>query len=261
MKIKLFLILLSPIFCACIKLENSTVNKISQNTESLTVSAAISLKDAFDEIGKAFSAKMRKTMYFNYGASGILQQQIESGAPVDVFASAGERQMNELEKHGLIFPETRKDFAGNSLVLIVPKDSNIETFNDLTEPQAQKIAVGNPLTVPAGQYAEESLAKLNLKDALQAKLIQAVNAQQVLDYVTRGETDAGIVYTTDAQTAKEYVKIAATIDENSHSPILYPIAVVKDSKNSQAAKEFIDFVMSAEGQQILQKYGFRKLHS
>ena len=259
MKIKLFFILFALIFCSCIKTENSTAVKTSQNTEYLTVSAAVSLKNAFDEIGKAFSAKTGKKMYFNYGASGILQQQIESGAPVDVFASAGERQMNELEKRDLIIYETRKDFAGNSLVLIVPKDSklNIVNFNDLTKPEVQKIAVGNPLTVPAGQYAEESLTKMNLKDVLQSKLILAVNVQQVLSYVERDIADAGIVYATDALTARENVKIVAIADEKSHSPILYPIAVIKDSKNAQTAKDFVDFVLSAEGRQILQKYGFK----
>lgn len=232
-----------------------------ENAADLTVSAAVSLKDAFDEIGRAFEIKTGRPVIFNYGASGTLQRQIENGAPVDVFASAGVRQMDELEEKKFLEPATRRDFARNTLVLIVPKDSltGIGSFADLTKPQVQKIAVGNPKTVPAGQYAAESLKKMNLTDALQTKLIFAENVRQVLDYVRRGETDAGVVYQTDALTAKDGVKVVATADEQSHAPILYPLAIIKDSRQAEAAREFADFVMSAQGQAILQKYGFRSV--
>lgn len=258
-KIKILLIISLLIFCACGKAENQ--NSSVKNNENLTISAAISLKDAFDEIAKSFEAKTGKKVNFNYGASGALQQQIESGAPVDIFASAGEKQMNELEKGGFIQTNSRKDFAKNSLVLIVPKSSkiSIEKFDDLAKTEVQKIAVGNPKTVPAGQYAEECLKNLNLQTTVQAKLILAENVRQVLDYVVRGEVDAGIVYATDAQIAKEDVNIIATAEESSHSPILYPLAIIKESRQTQTAQEFADFVLSAEGQQILQKYGFQKL--
>ncbi len=234
-------------------------NPTNQNSANLTISAAISLKDAFDEIGNAYQTKSGVKMNFNYGASGALQQQIENGAPVDVFASAGEAQMDALEKGGFINSDSRRDFARNSLVLIVPKNSklNIETFNDLTKSEVKKIAVGNPKTVPAGQYAAESLRNANLSDALQTKLISAENVRQVLDYVVRGEADAGIVYATDALTAKNSVNVVAAADENSHSPILYPLAIIKDGKQKQAAQEFADFVLSDVGQNILQKYGFK----
>jgi molybdate transport system substrate-binding protein len=253
-KLKFVLIFPLLIFCAC---ENQ--NTSNQSAETLTVSAAISLKDAFDEIGKAFESKNGKKINFNYGASGTLQRQIENGAPVDVFASAGEKQMDELEKRGFVVSGTRRDFAQNSLVLIVPKNSklNIQTFNDLTKSEVQKIAVGNPKTVPAGQYAEESLAKMNLQSALQSKLIQAENVRQVLDYVVRGEVDAGIVYATDALDAKENIIVVATVENSSHSPILYPLAITKNSNQTQAAQEFTDFVISLEGQEILKKYGFK----
>ncbi len=245
------------IFCACGN--SKTQNSPNQTNETLTVSAAISLKDAFDEIAKAFEIKSGKKINFNYGASGALQRQIENGAPVDIFASAGEKQMDELEKREFIQSETRRDFASNSLVLIVPKNSKlkIETFDDLTKSEVQKIALGNPKTVPAGQYAEESLKNLNLQTAVQSKLISAENVRQVLDYVVRGEVDAGIVYATDAQSAKNDINIVTIAEKSSHSPILYPIALIKNGEQKQSAKEFLDFVLSSEGQQILQKYGFK----
>ena len=253
-KSKVFLIIALFLFCACGK-QDST----SRIAENLTVSAAISLKDAFDEIGIAFQAKTGKKINFNYSASGALQQQIENGAPVDVLASAGEKQMDALARSGLIEPSTRRNFARNSLVLITPKDSklDIKTFDDLTKPDVRKIAVGNPKTVPAGEYAEESLTKMSLQSSLQAKLILAENVRQVLDYVARGEVDAGIVYASDVLTAKDKVDLAATADENSHAPILYPLTIIKDSEQKQIAQAFADFVLSAEGQAILRKYGFK----
>lgn len=253
MKFKIVLII--SILLVCLSCGNGEGGR----EEALTVSAAISLKDAFDEIGRAFRAKSGRTVNFNYGASGTLQRQIENGAPVDLFASAGERQMDELEKKGLIEAETRRDFARNSLVLIVPKGAQpgIAGFADLTKPEVKKIAVGNPQTVPAGQYAEESLKNMNLRSRLTGKLILGENVRQVLEYVRRGETDAGIVYATDARTAGDGVAVVATADEKSHSPIRYPLALVRDGKRAEAAREFADFVGSGEAREILRKYGFR----
>ena len=228
------------------------------NNEGLTVSAAVSLKDAFNEIGEIYKSKTGRTVSFNFGASGVLQRQIETGAPVDVFASAGEKQMNELADKNLLETATRRDFAGNRLVLIIPSDSKISlaSFTDLTRPEVRKIAAGNPKTVPAGQYTEQLFDNLKLKESIQSKLILAEDVRQVLDYVVRGETDAGIVYESDARVAGDKVRVASVAAENTHSPVLYPIAVIKDSKNKPAAQEFLNLVLSAEGQRILQKYGF-----
>ncbi len=230
----------------------------SLENETLTVSAAVSLKDAFTEIGAVYKSKTGKSVIFNFGASGTLQKQIETGAPVDVFASAGGRQMDELAAKDLIDADSRKDFARNSLVLIAAKNhgDTIFGFEIITKPQIEKIAVGNPKTVPAGQYADELFEKMNLKKDLQTKLIFAENVRQVLDYVSRGEVNLGIVYKTDASVANDKIDIVAVAPEDSHSPILYPIAILKDSRNKQPAREFLDFVLSAEGQKILQKYGF-----
>ena len=257
-KIGSTIILLILAMFGCAKNDLKYAANTYLNDENLTVSAAISLKDAFDEIGTVYQEKSGLKINFNYGASGALQRQIENGAPADIFASAGEREMNELEKSGFIDSASRRNFARNSLVLIVPKDSdlNVEKFEDLTKNEIKKIAVGNPKTVPAGHYAEESLTKMNLQNAVQSKLISAENVRQVLDYVVRGEVDAGIVYATDALTAKENVIVAAAADEESHSPILYPLAVIKEGRQ-KPARGFADFVLSADGQNILRKHGFK----
>lgn len=223
--------------------------------DEITVAAAISLKDAFGEIGRIFKSHTGTKVVFNFGASGILQKQIEGGAPVDVFASAGEKQMNELESKGLIIKETRRDFARNALVLIVPIDSqlNINSFNDLINPNLKSLAIGNPKTVPAGEYSQQLLTNMKLWERLQSKLILAEDVRQVLNYVVSGDVDAGIVYASDVSTAQGKVATVARAPEGLHDPILYPIAVIKDS---QLARGFVDLVLSPDGQSILRKYGF-----
>jgi molybdate transport system substrate-binding protein len=233
----------------------------NSSSTKVTVSAAVSLKDAFNEIGNLYRAKTGREVTFNFGSSGALQKQIETGAPADVFASAGETQMDALADKKLIDGTSRRDFAGNKLVLIVPKDSTIELsdFVGLNSEKIQKIAVGNPQTVPVGQYTDQLFDKLNVKEKLQTKLILGEDVRQVLDYVSRGETDAGIVYATDAQIAGDKVRVAATAAADLHAPIRYPIAIVGDSKQKKAAQEFVDLVLSDEGQKILLKYGFTSI--
>jgi molybdate transport system substrate-binding protein len=229
------------------------------NANELTVSAAVSLRDAFNEIAELNEKRTGTKIHFNYGASGALQKQIESGAPVDVFASAGSKQMDDLAAKGLIVPSTRIDFTANSLVLIVSaKAAGLSSFSDLAKPAVKKVAVGNPKTVPAGQYTEQTLAKLKLLPEIQTKLILGEDVRQVLDYVVRDEVDAGLVYSSDALSAGDKVKVVARAPDDSHDPILYPIAVVKESKQQDAAKKFIDLVMSSEGQSILARHGFVK---
>lgn len=224
----------------------------------ITVSAAASLRDAFQEIGRVYEARTGKRINFNFGASGALQKQIEAAAPVDVFASAGAQQMDALADKSLIDRDTRRDFARNELVVVTPQTSapQINSFPDLDAAEVRRVAVGNPRTVPAGQYAEQVFNSLGLASKLQPKLILAEDVRQVLDYVARGEVDAGVVYRTDAQVAGGSVRIAATAPENSHEPILYPIAVVRESRNREAARAFVELVISPEGQGILRHYGF-----
>jgi molybdate transport system substrate-binding protein len=166
--------------------------------------------------------------------------------------------MDELAGKNLIETETRRNFARNTLVLIVPTDSklNLTGFPDLTKSEVQKIAVGNPKTVPAGQYTEQLFDKSKMKSALQSKLILAEDVRQALDYVVRGEVDAGIVYATDAQSAGGRVRVAVTAPSDSYTPVLYPLAIIKDSREKNRAQEFINLILSPEGKSILQKYGF-----
>lgn len=228
--------------------------------EEIIVSAAVSLRDAFEEISQLHQRRTGTKVHFNYGASGALQKQIESGAPVDVFASAGRRQMEGLSIKGLILADTLRDFARNSLVLIVPADSKtgIAAVADLGGSKVAKLAIGNPKTVPAGQYAEQALTRLGLWQTIGSKLIQAEDVRQVLDYVSRGEVDAGLVYASDAYAVGNRVHQVATIQSDLHEPILYPIAVVKGGAREGASRKLIDTVMSEEGQAILEKYGFQR---
>lgn len=232
--------------------------KAGGEAREILVAAAISLKDAFQEIGQLYESRTGTRVFFNFGASGVLQKQIESGAPVDVFASAGERQMDAVAARGFLVPKTRRDFVRNALVLVLPKKMplRIRSFQDLGSPAVSRVALGNPKTVPAGQYARQTLEKLKLWARLQEKLIVTENVRQVLDYVLRGEVEAGIVYASDVQVAADRVTVGARAPEGSHDPIRYPIAVIQETNQPEAARQFLHLVLSAEGQAILGKYGF-----
>ena len=230
--------------------------------QEITVSAAISLKEAFAELGKAFEAGQKGArVQFNFGASGDLVRQILAGAPVDVFASAGLKEMDELDRKGLTAPGTRVNFAGNTVVLAIPTASTLrlEAFSDLTRKEVKKIAIGNPQTVPAGRYTEQVLRGLQLWETLKDKLVFAENVRQVLDYVARGEVDAGLVYATDALTRARELKKILPAPEGSHQPVVYPVAAVKGSKNEGLARAFIAWVISSEGKRIFERYGFKTL--
>ena len=233
-----------------------------QSQNEIIVSAAISLTNAFEEIRLGFQQTHKnQQVLFNFGGSGDLARQIIGGAPVDVFASASPKDMDDLDKNNLILKDTRRNFAGNKVVLVVPANSAfpLGSFNDLKRGEIKRIAIGNPKTVPAGRYAEEILKYFNLTDAVKAKLIFAENVRQVLDYVARGEVDAGMVYSTDAAIKSDRVKIVIEAPEQSHTPVVYPIAVIKGTKKEGVGKEFISSVVSQEGKQILKKYGFKPL--
>jgi molybdate transport system substrate-binding protein len=226
--------------------------------EVITVSAAASLTEAFTDIASRFEKENLGTdVNLNFGGSGNLRMQIEGGAPVDVFASADEGQMNTLGNETLIENSSRKDFAHNSLVIIVPEAStlNITSIKDLADPKIQKISIGNPDTVPVGNYSRTTLTEAGLWSQLENKLVLAEDVKQVLVYVERGEVDAGFVYMTDAKTAQPgTVKIVASVPVSI--PVNYPIAVVSSSEHKEKAQKFLDFVTGEEGQTILKKYGF-----
>lgn len=224
---------------------------------TLTISAAASLKDVLQVIQPTYTQqKPNVTLTYNFGSSGSLQQQIEQGAPVDVFISAAQKQMNALQKKNFLVTDTRKDLLRNTVVLIAPKNATgISDFKDLTSNKVRKIAIGDPKSVPVGQYSEEILTSLKLFDPLKPKLVLGKDVRQVLSYVETGNVDAGLVYVTDAKTSDK-VQVLATSPEDSHSPIIYPVAVLRGSKNPEAAREFVEFLSSEQAKAVFEKYGF-----
>jgi len=245
----LFFLMFSVLFVSCLR---------APKDREILVSAASSLKDAFNELGTMYEKETGIRVHLNLGASGLLQKQIEAGAPVDVYASAGTKQMDALQAAGLIVDETRYNFVRNSLVLVVPSRSTLElhTFTDLLDPGISRLAIGNPKTVPAGQYAQQALKSMALWDRLEPRVVPGENVRQVLDYVAREEVEAGIVYATDVPVSRGRTIIAASAPGDSHDPILYPIAVIKGAGALVEAREFIDLVLSSSGQTIMEKYDF-----
>lgn len=230
---------------------------VAQSNTSLLVSAAASLKDVLEEIKPLYQQnKPNVKISYNFGSSGALQQQIEQGAPADIFISAAKKQVDALEQKGLLVAGTRNIIAKNRLVLVVPKNSvGITSFYNLKDAKVKKIALGEPRSVPAGQYAQQVLEKLKIWNQVKSKLVFANNVRQVLASVETGNAEAGLVYVTDAKISNK-VKIVVAADEKYHSAIIYPLAVVKRSKNLAAAKEFSQFLSSEQTKTVFKKYGF-----
>jgi len=230
-------------------LTGSAVERVCGATQSeLLVSGAISLRESLQGIGALFEQRHPEVkVVFNFGASGVLQQQIERGAPVDVFVSAAPKQMDELQAKGLLLDDTRRTLTANQVVLIKPSGLRfgLGSFKDLMKPEVKRIAIGNPRTVPAGEYAREVLTSLKLWDALEPTLILTENVRQAL------------VYATDAQSAGREVQVVAAAPEGSHRPVIYPIAVITASKVPALARAFVDLALSDEGQEVLRAHGFR----
>ena len=226
---------------------------------TLTVSAAASLKTAMDEIKANYTTeKPNVTLSINYGGSGALETQIEQGAPVDVFMSAANKQVDMLKAKGLILEGTDKNLLGNQLVLVVPNSStaDLKDFQGVaTNTSIKKLALGEPKTVPAGQYATEVFTKLNILDSITPKVVYAKDVTEVLNWVATGNADAGVVYMTDAKTTDK-VKVIATAAENTHTPIVYPAAVIKASAHEDTAKEFLTYLSSDKAKAVFEKYGF-----
>lgn len=226
--------------------------------DAVTVSAAISLKDALADVSKR--SETAGEPRFNFGASGQLMGQIKQGAPVDVFISAAAKQVDELIHDGLADAASRTVVASNSLVLIVPHAAAAvrrpETFNDLENAGIRRIAIGEPRTVPAGTYAMETLDTLKLGETLKRRLVYGTNVRQVLDYVEREEVDAGIVYLSDAKASGEKVDVVATADPEWHKPIEYVAVVIRKSANPDAARVFIKSLTSEAAQKVFTAKGF-----
>jgi molybdate transport system substrate-binding protein len=225
---------------------------------TVTVFAAVSLKDALTDVAKDYESATGDKVEFSFGASGQLATQIREGAPADLFISAAEKQVKDLIDAKAADAASRVVIASNRLVLIVPADGEkpVAGFSDLADVRIKRIAIGQPRTVPAGEYAAQVLKKLNVFDAVRERLVYGTNVRQVLDYVRRGEVDAGVVYATEAMTESR-VKVVATAEESLHDPIVYPTVVIRRSKgNDSGARKFLEHLQSEAAQKALRARGF-----
>ncbi|BAQ09553.1 hypothetical protein OXB_1081 [Bacillus sp. OxB-1] len=263
---KFFGVLLSLLMmtAACANKQHTDQGSDQQETETssghretveLTISAAASLKDAMDAIQQSYKEEHPEvSLKFNFGGSGSLQQQITQGAPVDLFFSAAEDKFDLLVEEGNIAKEDGLDLLGNELVLVVPLgDPLIESFEDLTK--VDKMSIGTPETVPAGKYAKESLENMDIWNDVESKVVYAKDVRQVLSYVETGNVDAGIVYKTDALLSDK-VEIIVSAEPSTHAPIIYPVGIITDSKQYEAAKEFHNYLQGEDAIKVFKEYGF-----
>ena len=226
------------------------------NAGELNVYAAASLTDAMKEIGAAYEKQSGDKIAFNFGASNLLARQIKEGALADIFLSADEAQMDDLQKTGLILTETRRDLLSNVLVIVVPGDgkTTIASAEDLLG-KAQKIAVADPRAVPAGIYTKQYLSGMGLWDKLESKIVPTENVRAALAAVESGNVDAGFVYQTDANISKK-AKIAFSVPIEKGPAIRYPVAILKETKNRTAAENFLKHLGSESARKLFEQNGF-----
>jgi molybdate transport system substrate-binding protein len=232
---------------------------LAAHPAALTVSAAASLTNAFKELAPLFEAAHPGTqLQLNFAASGSLLQQIANGAPVDVFVSADQETMNQAQAKGLVKAEQRRDVVSNALVVIVPLSRTAlpKTVADLAQPAYQRVAIGLPASVPVGRYTRAVLEADGLWSAIEPKMVGAQSVRQALDYVARDEVDAGFVYATDAALMPDKVKLALKVPTST--PILYPAAPIVASPQAALASSFVEFLLGAQAQAVLARYGFGK---
>ncbi|NJR51161.1 MAG: molybdate ABC transporter substrate-binding protein [Leptolyngbyaceae cyanobacterium CSU_1_3] len=235
---------------------NLATPESTQARTNLLVSAAASLKEVMEEIKPLYQKTANVNLTYNFGASGALLQQIEQGAPADIFIAAAARQMNTLEQNGALLSGTRANLANNRLAIVVSnRTRGITSISSLRNPEIKRIAIGEPRSVPAGHYAEQVFQKLNILNEVKPKFVYANNVRQVLAAVESGNVDAGLVYITDAKISNN-VRTAVIVSDTYHSQIVYPMAVLKRSKNAAAARAFVKYLSSGEARGILRKYGF-----
>jgi molybdate transport system substrate-binding protein len=222
----------------------------------LTLSVAASLHDAIIEVEAEYTREHSEIDFRNnFGSSGTLAREIEQGAPVDALLSAGSKPMDQIDAEGLLMPGTRANLLKNRLVLVAPKDSRLGGFAGLTGKDVRLIALGEPSSVPAGQYGREALTYFHLYDNVSSKLVLGKDVRQVLTYVETGNADAGLVYSSDALLSTR-VRVVAVAPDDSHDPIVYPIAVVKGTRNEKDARAFLGFLTTPAAQAIFLRHGF-----
>ena len=239
--------------------ESKAEAKADLGEQSILVAAAASLKNAYeDELIPMFEEQYPGvTVEGTYDSSGKLQTQIEEGLEADVFMSAATKQMKALDEEGMIASDTIVNLLENKIVLIVPtgSDSKIDSFEKIGD--AASIALGDPESVPAGQYAKEALTNLNVWDSIQDKVSFGTNVTEVLNQVAAASADAGIVYATDAASKADQVTVVAEAPEGSlEKKVIYPVAVVKATAHEDAAKAFVDFLQTPEAIKVFEAYGF-----
>lgn len=231
----------------------------SSEKVELNISAAASLQEAMVELEKEFkNINPDVKLTVNLGSSGSLMQQIQEGAPCDLFISAGAKQMDALVEDGTVEKDAVKTLLTNDLVLVAAKGEKVDSLDALKTDDVKKIAIGDPESVPAGKYAKEVLDNTKLYDNVKDKLVLAKDVKEVLSWVQKGNADVGFVYLSDA-TGVDDVDVVLTTDDDSHSEIAYPVAVLKDSKQAKVAQQFEDFLLSDKAQNILEKHGFNKV--
>lgn len=248
-------LILSVLIAAC-----APQNASEDDSVVITVSAAASLQEVLEAIAPTFTtAHPNLSVSYNFGSSGALQQQIDQGAPADVFISAATKQMDALSEKGLILASSRQNLVTNRLVLIAPISSQLEItdLNQLKTVDISHFAIGEFRSVPAGQYAEEALKNLGLLEPLQSKFVFGSSVRSVLSAVESGNAEVGIVYATDAALS-DRVRVVVSIPPSVHSPILYPIAVVQNTSHVEAAQTFIQFLTAEPAQNIFEDFGFKK---
>jgi molybdate transport system substrate-binding protein len=235
----------------------SFVIVVAVQASDLTVFAAASLTDSLKQIGADYEKQTGQKVVFNFEASSMLARQIEEGAPADIFFSADETQMDRLAARDLIDPSTRHDRLGNTLVVVVPADSTLQvnSASDLANASVKQIALADPKAVPAGVYAKVWLEKLQLWNAIEPKIVPTENVRGALAAVASGNVEAGIVYKTDAAISPK-VKIAYEVSGADAPDIRYPMAVLKESPQPEAARKFLDYLDSDEAAVVFKKFGF-----
>jgi molybdate transport system substrate-binding protein len=224
---------------------------------NVRVSAAASLTDVLQEIAPAYEKQSGDGILFNFGASSMLARQIQEGAPADLFISADELRMDQLQQRDLVVKKTRRSILSNTLVIIVPGESRLKITSpsDLADPGIRNIAVAEPQTVPAGIYAKQYLRKVRVWDRITYKVIPTDNVRAALAAVESGNAETGIVYKTDAMISRA-VRIAYEVPKGEGPDISYPAAVVAESEQQPAAQRFLDYLQSPPAQELFKKYGF-----
>jgi molybdate transport system substrate-binding protein len=225
--------------------------------DEILVAAAASLTDALKEIGAAYHSGSRHKVRFTFGPSSILARQIGEGAPADLFFSADLKQLDRLETNGRLEPGTRKNLLSNQLVVVVPLESRLAIVSpkDLLRPDVRRIGLAEPSSVPVGVYSSQYLTGEGLWDRLKPKVVPLLDARATLATVESGNVEAGFVYKTDAATSRK-VKVAFEVPIEKGPKIVYPVAIVRESKKKEAARDFMNFISSHAGKETFKKYGF-----